>query len=445
MAESKHFFPGKVNIPDPAHIDGDGTGVPVISLDGNNGDVFIGGPPGGFGHRGRLVVTNKDGQETFSVDGQSGTVSQSGDIILKDNNGNEIIRLSGKSGKITLKDANGNILIELDSTASFQAGGGGQDGDLFLRDGNGNTIIHLDAGNGNAFLGGNNQNGDLFVRNAANQNTIQLDGNAGDIILGGGGTDGSVFVKNAAGQNTIQLDGNVGDVTLGGGGTDGSLFVRNAANQNTVQLDGNGGDITLGGGGLGGNLFVTNSASQNTIHLDGSIGDVTLGGNGQDGDLFVLDANGNERIHLDGETGDIRLSGADCAEDFDTLETAEFESGTVMALNQDGKLQQSSKPYDNKVVGVISGAGSYRPGIILDQQKNSPTSRRPIALMGKVYCKVDAEYASIEVGDLLTTSSTPGHAMKVSDPSLALGAVIGKALRPLHAGKGSIPVLVALQ
>jgi len=44
---------------------------------------------------------------------------------------------------------------------------------------------------------------------------------------------------------------------------------------------------------------------------------------------------------------------------------------------------------------------------------------------------VDARYVSIEVGDLLTTAPTPGHAMKATDPQKAFGAVIGKALRSL--------------
>jgi hypothetical protein len=65
--------------------------------------------------------------------------------------------------------------------------------------------------------------------------------------------------------------------------------------------------------------------------------------------------------------------------------------------------------------------------------------------MGKVYCKVDATDAAIAVGDLLTTSRTPGHAMKAEDPVRAFGAVIGKALRPLSGGLGLVPVLVALQ
>ena len=72
-------------------------------------------------------------------------------------------------------------------------------------------------------------------------------------------------------------------------------------------------------------------------------------------------------------------------------------------------------------------------------------NRMPLALVGKVYCKVDAGHGAIEIGDLLTTSPTPGHAMKAADPMRAFGAVIGKALRPLASGTGLIPILVALQ
>ena len=84
------------------------------------------------------------------------------------------------------------------------------------------------------------------------------------------------------------------------------------------------------------------------------------------------------------------------------------------------------------------------PGIILGKSP-SENQKTPIALNGKVYCKVDASFSSIEVGDLLTTSITVGHAMKASDPLQAFGAVIGKALQPIKNGKGLIPVLVALQ
>jgi hypothetical protein len=143
-------------------------------------------------------------------------------------------------------------------------------------------------------------------------------------------------------------------------------------------------------------------------------------------------------------TGDIRLSNADCAEDFDIGLGVVVEPGSVMVLGENGALVPCQSAYDKRVAGVVSGAGDYRPGIVLDKQP-SRLNRRPIALFGKVYCKVDARGGSIAAGDLLTTSSTPGHAMKAADPTRAPGAVIGKALRALDDGQGLIPLLIALQ
>jgi hypothetical protein len=136
--------------------------------------------------------------------------------------------------------------------------------------------------------------------------------------------------------------------------------------------------------------------------------------------------------------------GSDCAEDFDVAPMAEVEPGTVMILSDNGALRMSQCPYDKKVAGVISGAGDYKPGLILGRSERSQ-KRMPLALLGKVYCKVDAQYAPVGVGDLLTTSPTPGHAMRVVDPLKAFGAVIGKALRPLQSGTGLVPILVTLQ
>ncbi len=143
-------------------------------------------------------------------------------------------------------------------------------------------------------------------------------------------------------------------------------------------------------------------------------------------------------------TGDIRLANADFAEEFYIKNAATVEPGTVMVLNAEGGLQSSQQAYDKLVAGVISGADKYKPAIILDKQAPQD-DRMPLALVGKAYCKVDAQYASIEVGDLLTTSPTPGHAMKADDLLKAFGAVIGKALRPLPTGLGLIPILIALQ
>ena len=84
------------------------------------------------------------------------------------------------------------------------------------------------------------------------------------------------------------------------------------------------------------------------------------------------------------------------------------------------------------------------PGLLLDS-KGSQDGRAPVALVGKVYCKVDASESPIEVGDLLTTSATPGHAMKAVDSTKAFGTVLGKAMAELKSGTGEIPILVCLQ
>lgn len=180
----------------------------------------------------------------------------------------------------------------------------------------------------------------------------------------------------------------------------------------------------------------------------GVVGTHDGGGNGVYGRAsapgFAGWFDGSVRVTGDITVHDVFVGGGDCAEDFDISDAALADPGTVMVLDQQGALQPSFRPYDRKVAGIISGAGDYKPGIVLDRRQ-SEKSRMPIALVGKVYCKVDAQYFAIEVGDLLTTSPTSGHAMKADDPLKAFGAVIGKALRPLAEGQGMIPVLIALQ
>jgi hypothetical protein len=162
-----------------------------------------------------------------------------------------------------------------------------------------------------------------------------------------------------------------------------------------------------------------------------------------DGDVEVTgNINCHERSTI--TCFDVSLTGGDCAEDFDVRDLKDSEPGTVMVVDDSGVLQAGDKPYDKRVIGVISGAGDYKPGIVLDKQ-GSCKNRKPIALLGKTFCKVDAQYGPVEIGDLLTTSPTVGHAMRADDPLRAFGTVIGKALRPLALGQGLIPILVALQ
>jgi hypothetical protein len=147
--------------------------------------------------------------------------------------------------------------------------------------------------------------------------------------------------------------------------------------------------------------------------------------------------------------------GADLSEQFDVGEAADsqlassgsIQPGMVVCIDPEnpGRLVLSTKPYDRTVAGIVSGSGGIRPGMLMGHQGTLADGKHPVALTGRVYCLADASNLSIEPGDLLTTSDTPGHAMKVNNPTYAQGAILGKAMSKLEKGKGLVLVLVTLQ
>lgn len=137
--------------------------------------------------------------------------------------------------------------------------------------------------------------------------------------------------------------------------------------------------------------------------------------------------------------------GADIAEPFE-MSQPEIDKGAVVVIDEDnpGKLKLSDRAYDTRVAGVVSGAGGVRPGLTLQQECKLDDGQH-VALTGRVYVQADASDNAIKPGDLLTTSETPGHAMKVVEHARAQGAILGKAMTSLKAGKGLVLVLVTLQ
>ena len=117
-----------------------------------------------------------------------------------------------------------------------------------------------------------------------------------------------------------------------------------------------------------------------------------------------------------------------------------LEPGDVLVVGSDGQLLRSSSPYATSVVGVYS----TKPGFVggSDEEMENP-GKVPLAILGIVPVKASAENGPIAPGDLLTTSSTPGHAM-FADHFVG-GTIIGKALEPLEEGTGIIQMLVVLQ
>ncbi|MFM9994240.1 MAG: hypothetical protein ACKVU4_00400 [Phycisphaerales bacterium] len=145
------------------------------------------------------------------------------------------------------------------------------------------------------------------------------------------------------------------------------------------------------------------------------------------------------------------LGGSDLAEPFNVhgaTETDPIVPGMVVVIDEanPGDLRLSDRPYDTKVAGVISGANGLEPGMVM-RAEGQPMAdgEHPVAMTGRVWCWVDASYGAIRPGDRLTTSATPGHAMRAGDDARCGGAVIGKAMTAHADGKGLVLVLVNLQ
>lgn len=141
----------------------------------------------------------------------------------------------------------------------------------------------------------------------------------------------------------------------------------------------------------------------------------------------------------------VQTGNRDLAENF--ASDVDLDPGDVVCMGDDEEsVAISEEPDDGLVLGVVSS----RPGLLLNSDHDSDDGGRmfPIALCGRVPCKVVDENGPIQRGDLLTSSSTPGHAMKATSvtidgqPIHRPGTIIGKAVGSLRSGTGTIEVFV---
>ncbi len=227
----------------------------------------------------------------------------------------------------------------------------------------------------------------------------------------------------STGSEASGIQGAASDATIGI-----SIGVRGGA----YNRDANGGIGVLGeadclncvagvfNAGAGGNVLVGLAFGQNVFRVDGS------------GNAFANSYN---------------IGGADFAESMAVAgERNRYEPGDLLVIDISGNRR--AKLSDRAYSPFVAGIYSTKPGVLASQYKmDDPnlTKEVPLAIVGIVPCKVSAENGPIEVGDLLVASSTPGHAMKGTDRSRMLGAVVGKAPERLREDKGVIQVLVTLQ
>ena len=164
----------------------------------------------------------------------------------------------------------------------------------------------------------------------------------------------------------------------------------------------------------------------------------------KDGVMRIVPATGRLETPVLTVTG-----GSDLAEPFPITHPKgphDVEPGTVLVIDEanPGQLIMSTGAYDTRVAGVVSGAGGVRPGLTM-RQKGVLEGDENVALTGRVYVKACNDNGAIAPGDLLTTSNVPGYAQKVTDHTLAQGAILGKAMTPLTNEQGLVLVLVTLQ
>ncbi|MGA3080565.1 MAG: Ig-like domain-containing protein [Terracidiphilus sp.] len=184
-----------------------------------------------------------------------------------------------------------------------------------------------------------------------------------------------------------------------------------------------------------GNVGIGTPNPQATLDVNGSI---NISGTG--GGITFPNGGGTQTIAYTGVT-----CGGDYAESVDvTGERTKYEPGDVLVIdpNTPGKFLKSAEPYSTSVTGIYS----TKPGTVGRRQTTPKTlDEVPMAMVGIVPTKVSAENGPIKPGDLLVSSSKIGYAMKGTDRSRMLGAVIGKALGSLDSGTGVIEVVVTLQ
>jgi len=203
------------------------------------------------------------------------------------------------------------------------------------------------------------------------------------------------------------------------------IELRNNTNIRTVAM--RAGD----GAGISGELiFYDNTGVASSLELDGDYG-----------------ATGRSRIIVD----ELQIKGgSDFAEYFDiaAIDAVQPEPGMLVCIDEknEGKLVVSNTSYEKKVAGVISGANGVKAGMTMGHKNTIANGEYPVAITGRVYVKAESLHAAIRPGDLLTTSTVTGYAMKALNIKKAQGAIIGKAMTTLDAGiKGMVLVLLGIQ
>jgi hypothetical protein len=291
------------------------------------------------------------------------------------------------------------------------------------------NLLELQNGSGSV-LSRFSADGDLYLGDSRIYEyvpgTIRFDDQAwfdGNIENSGGGAYFSIRDEASTHTNPIYATRSFSSSGLGGTGNNVSLISAGVEKLRAVE---------------GGPVQFKGAASQNITEWHNNLGDVVAiiddAGNlaiGNSDPNASLDVSGNIRY-----SGNLTGYGADLAELIHSEGFIEPGDLVVINLDNDETVERSTKAYDTLVAGVIS----ERPSHLMSADEGDV----PLALSGRVPVKVTNENGPIRRGDLLTSSSVPGHAMRCIEAQHCAGALIGKALENLEGEEGKITALIML-
>lgn len=121
------------------------------------------------------------------------------------------------------------------------------------------------------------------------------------------------------------------------------------------------------------------------------------------------------------------------------------EAGDIVCIDKNVPMRMTrcQAAYDTLVAGIVSDpdtASMVIGGDTPPESVKTVQDKKPIALVGRVTCKVTSAGGPIAIGDMLVTSNEPGCAMKADPKKLGPGMLVGKALEASSARSGKIKV-----
>ncbi|MBP9690722.1 hypothetical protein KBD81_01440, partial [Candidatus Woesebacteria bacterium] len=118
-----------------------------------------------------------------------------------------------------------------------------------------------------------------------------------------------------------------------------------------------------------------------------------------------------------------KTNGADYAEYFETKDT-DLASGEVVCIDTLNKnsVSRCKNASDINVMGIVSTNPAFL-GNSSKEKEGSP-KYKAIAMLGQIPAKVSNENGAIQIGDSLTSSSTPGHVMRANAGDSTVGVAL---------------------